>query len=339
MTFKKYSSLENHTNGKFIQACFDVAAQNGGNACEFVAREKIHGTNFSIIITKDSIQACKRSGPIGPTEKFFGYEDVMKDLDDVFKAVQKLLIDNGDGWNSMQIFGEYAGGNIQKEVDYGPKSFYVFDIFLDAPAAGISNGWWDDRSVQAFCEHHGLKIAPLIAHGSLEQLLKLPVEFNTIVPSLTWDNMYGYHAQPAPTDNVGEGLVIKPVYPLFLNNGSRVAIKYKTDKFKEKGKGKLPKIPVPLSDADKDLLNKLSEFSTKARISNVASHIGELNPKMFGKLLGITMHDLLTEAEREGISINQAEAPSKLKGELQKIVQVDVREYWTEQDFTVHKVE
>lgn len=280
MSFIKYSSLENHTNDKFIQKCFDAVAQGAGTVnTEFVAREKIHGTNFSIIITPDSIQAAKRSGPILVTEKFFGYEDLMSDLDPVLKEIQKDLVANMPSFKSIQIFGEYAGGNIQKEVDYGPKSFYVFDIYVDAPDSGFSHGWWADDKVQTFCDFRGLKIAPLVGRGTLEQMLKLPVEFDSIVPSLTWENMYGIHRQPEPKDNVAEGLVIKPNEPMFLSSGSRIAIKYKTDKFKEKGKAKAPKIPTPLSDTDKELLSKLSEFSTEARISNVASHIGELNQK------------------------------------------------------------
>ncbi|ADG59910.1 RNA ligase [Acinetobacter phage Acj9] len=333
--FQKYSSLENHTNAKFLQKCFDhVALTQGSINTQFVAREKIHGTNFSIIITKDSIQAAKRSGPITETEKFFGYEDLMADLKPVFVDVQKMLQSKDDGWNSIQIFGEYAGGNIQKEVDYGPKSFYVFDIYLDAPGAGISHGWWPDDSVQSFCEHNGLKIAPLVGRGTLEQMLKLPVEFNTIVPSLTWDNMYEVHAQPAPTDNVGEGLVIKPNVPMFLANGSRIAIKYKTDKFKEKGKATLPKIPVPLSEADLELLGKFSEFNTANRVSNVMSHIGEISQKDFPKVLGMTVHDIFTEAEREGITIDTAESPSKVKGELTNLVKGVVRDVWVTLDFS-----
>lgn len=331
MTFTKYSTLENHTNTKFIEKCFEAVAKNGGTVnTEFVAREKIHGTNFSIIITKESIQAAKRSGPIKETEKFFGYEDLMADLNDVFVKIQDMLKEHDDSWKSIQIFGEYAGDGIQKEVNYGPKSFYVFDIYLDAPGAGFSHGWWPDTSVELFCDHHGLKIAPLVGRGTLEQLLKLPVEFDSIVPSLTWSNMYNIHKQPEPTDNVAEGLVIKPNYPMFLPSGSRIAIKYKTDKFKEKGKSKAPKIPVPLPDNDLELLSKFSEYVTKGRISNVVSHIGEITSKDFGKVLGLTMRDIFVEADREGVSINNAEMPSKLKGELQKIVQSEIREIWVD---------
>lgn len=326
--FTKYSSLENHTNSKFLAKVFDHIAGLGTVYTEFVAREKIHGTNFSVIITKDSIQAAKRSGPIGELEKFFGYEDLMADLNPVFLDVQKMLKEKDDGWNSIQIFGEYAGGGIQKEVDYGEKSFYVFDIYLDAPGAGFSHGWWPDSSVEMFCDHHGLKIAPLVGRGTLEQMLKLPVEFDTIVPSLTWDNMYSMHLIPAAGDNIGEGLVIKPNEPMFLPNGSRIAIKYKTDKFKEKGKAKAPKIPTPLPPEDLELLSKFSEYVTAARVSNVVSHIGEITSKDFGKVMGLTMRDIFVEAEREGLTINDAQQPSKLKGQLQQIVQAEIRTIW-----------
>lgn len=51
------------------------------------------------------------------------------------------------------------------------------------------------------------------------------------------------------------------------------------------------------------------------------------------------MHDLLTEAEREGVTLVGANAPSKVKAELQKIVQVDVREFWVKYEFPVTNVE
>ncbi|MCO0615492.1 hypothetical protein M8756_19695, partial [Lutimaribacter sp. EGI FJ00015] len=82
--FEKYSTLENHYNGKFIErirnAGFDVSET-------WVAREKIHGTNFSVIVTKDSIQPAKRTGPILPAEDFFGYMVIMGRYNESFKAV------------------------------------------------------------------------------------------------------------------------------------------------------------------------------------------------------------------------------------------------------------
>ncbi len=332
--FKKYPSLENHTNAKFIEKCFEHIINVGpqiSDAVEFVAREKIHGTNFSIIITKDAITPAKRSGEIKPAEKFFGYEDLMADLDFVLKKVQKDLNENLPEFKSLQIFGEYAGPGIQKEVNYGDiKSLYVFDVYFDCESAGISHGWWPDSDVQTFCSRYGLKIAPLIARGPLTQLLKLPVEFESVVPTLTWQNMYFEHKQLPSAGNPAEGLVIKPNQPMFLHGGSRLAIKYKTDAFKEKSKGKLPKIPTPLPPEDLALLEQFNEFVTWNRVSNVISHIGEVTSKDFGKVLGLTMRDIFVEAEREGIVLNNAQQPSKFKAELQKLVQAEIRTKWLE---------
>lgn len=55
--FKKYSSLENHYNSKFIEKLYSLGLTGG----EWVAREKIHGTNFSLIIERDKVTCAKRT--------------------------------------------------------------------------------------------------------------------------------------------------------------------------------------------------------------------------------------------------------------------------------------
>lgn len=327
MSFQKYSSLENHTNGKFLTKVFHHLDVNGLRNTDFVARSKLHGTNFSVIITKDSIIPAKRTDVIGETEKFFGYEDLMKKYKDNFKLIQEEEFLE-DGVKTIQIFGEYAGGNIQKEVDYGEKDFYVFDIMIDG-------NYFPDNVVTSMCCNYGLKMCPLIGKGTLDELLKLPVEYESVVG--LYNSVFdtgiiiantSTFIQNEPNGNTEEGLVIKPIQPMFLPSGSRIAIKYKTDAFKEKGKGQSPKIPVPLTDNDKELLLKFSEYATTNRVRNVASHLGELVAKDFGKVLGLTMRDIFVEAEREGLTIDGAEMPSKLKGELQKIVQSTIQEIW-----------
>ncbi|UMM76402.1 RNA ligase [Escherichia phage UTI-E4] len=85
--FKKYSSLENHYNSKFIEKLYSLGLTGG----EWVAREKIHGTNFSLIIERDKVTCAKRTGPILPAEDFFGYEIILKNYSDSIKAVQDIM--------------------------------------------------------------------------------------------------------------------------------------------------------------------------------------------------------------------------------------------------------
>lgn len=345
MSFVKYSSLENHTNSKFLEKIVE-AITLGYCDNHFVAREKIHGTNFSVIITKDSIQPAKRSGPISETESFFGWQDLMAKYRKNFESVQQKLIEGhykqeiegSPGFvppvavEKVQIFGEYAGGGIQKEVDYGEKDFYAFDVMFDGK-------YINDISMTYFLLDHKLKVAPLIQTGTLEELLKLPVEFNTTIPAYNkrWNEseridgfVYTSIEVEGPTDNVGEGLVIKPVYPAFLGNGSRIAIKYKTDAFKEKGKGKAPKLPTPMTDKDIALATQFSEFITENRLSNVLSHIGEVTAKDFGKVMGFMMKDIFAEAKREEISIDVADSPSKVSKEIQHQVTTLIRSKWVD---------
>ena len=81
--FEKYSSLENHYNGKFIEkirgAGFDM------HTVEWVAREKIHGTNFSVIITPTEIVPAKRTGFVLEGESFFGHEDYHEEVQEFFR--------------------------------------------------------------------------------------------------------------------------------------------------------------------------------------------------------------------------------------------------------------
>lgn len=329
MEFKSYSSLENHHNGKFISKIRELALDSG----EWVAREKIHGTNFSVIITPDSITPCKRSGPILPSEGFFGYEIIMKRYAKAFEEIQASLA--GRTLSAVQIFGEFAGTGIQKGVDYGEKDFYVFDI------AHVAVNLWtyfDDRSVETLCNTYGLKMAPLIGRGKFEDLINLPNDFQIIVnrynelanSELERANVSVWFLKEG-TDNIAEGYVLKPNTPAWLPNGARVAIKCKNSKFSEKAKSdKLIQPPKELSPIDADVLMKFSEYATWNRVSNVISKWGEVNAKDFGKVLGLTMQDIFVEAEREGLEINHAEDPVMVKKQLQKLVGEVIRERWSE---------
>lgn len=331
--FEKYSTLENHYNGKFIERIrnegFDVTET-------WVAREKIHGTNFSVIVTKDSISAAKRTGPILPGEDFFGYEIVMKKYDAGFKAIQKILT---TGLNqvveSYQIFGEFAGGGIQKGVDYGAKDFYVFDIKVTTPNG---SDYIDDYMMTLMCNTFGFKMAPLLGRGKFDDLSRLPNMLDVVVneynkaaeEDLTAANLKIWDAVVSDS-NIAEGYVLKPCYPKFFANGSRVAIKCKNSKFSEKAKSDKPIKPkAELSEIDQDVLSKFAEYVTLNRVNNVISKIGEVGPKDFGKVMGWTVQDIFVEAEREGLEVIHTEQPDLVKKEITKLVQHMLRPAWIE---------
>lgn len=332
MEFNSYSSLENHHNGKFISKIREQALDSG----EWVAREKIHGTNFSVLITPDLIQPCKRSGVILSAENFFGYEIIMKRYKESFEGLRASL--SHLDLKSIQVFGEFAGGGIQKEVDYGEKEFYVFDMLMNY---GGEVSYAEDKVVEDLANHYGFKMAPLLGRGKFEDLIKIPNDFqsrvndfnalasggNTVETNETVWEVFADEEGP----NVSEGYVLKPNKPVYLPNGSRVAIKCKNSKFSEKKKSdKLIQPPKELSEIDADVLTKFSEYATWNRVSNVVSKWGEVTAKDFGKVMGLTLQDIFVEAEREGLEISQAEDPALVKKQLQKLVQEVIRERWSE---------
>lgn len=331
--FEKYSSLENHYNGKFIEkirgAGFDM------HTVEWVAREKIHGTNFSVIITPTEIVPAKRTGPILEGESFFGHEIIMKKYKNSFAKMQNML--NTMDLVSVQIFGEFAGGGIQKGVDYGEKDFYVFDILADQ---GGETQYWDDYVVESFATGLGLKLAPLLGRGSFAELSQYVNDFKSIVnyynelvdtTDLEHANKHVFGPQASSETGVAEGYVLKPVNPKFFNNGTRVAIKCKNSKFSEKAKSDKPiKAKVELTDTDKRVLEIFSEYVTWNRVSNVLSHIGTVTAKDFGRVMGLTMKDIINEAAREGHDMLFADNPSVVKKELTTLIQNTIRSKWHE---------
>lgn len=328
--FEKYSSLENHYNGKFIEkirnAGFDVTEP-------WVAREKIHGTNFSIIIERDAVTCAKRTGPILAGEDFFGYEIVLKKYNDSIKAVQHTIKEG----SSMQIFGEFAGGGIQKGVDYGEKDFYVFDILVKT--AEGTNQFVDDYMMEQICNTFGFKLAPLLGRGKFDELSKLPNDLDVVVhrynKAIEAHGLKEANSTPFQVEvenkNVAEGYVLKPCYPKFFPNGTRVAIKCKNSKFSEKSKSDKPiKAKAVLTDVDKVALSTLAAYATLNRVNNVISKIGQIGPKDFGKVMGLTVQDILEEAAREEIFITDADQPDVVKKELVTYVQGVIRPVWIE---------
>jgi Rnl2 family RNA ligase len=331
--FKKYSSLENHYNSKFIEKLYSLGLTGG----EWVAREKIHGTNFSLIIERDKVTCAKRTGPILPAEDFYGYEIVLKKYDKAIKGVQEVMDSISTSVPvTYQVFGEFAGGGIQKGVDYGEKDFYVFDIIINTESGDTY--YMSDYEMQDFCNTFGFKMAPMLGRGTFDALIMIPNDLDSVLAAynvtasedLVEANNCVFDANVIG-DNTAEGYVLKPCFPKWLPNGARVAIKCKNSKFSEKKKSDKPiKAKVELSKADNKLVGILACYVTLNRVNNVISKIGEIGPKDFGKVMGLTVQDILEETSREGITLTQADNPSLIKKELVKMVQDVLRPAWIE---------
>lgn len=330
--FEKYSSLENHYNGKFIER---IRGEGLDVTETWVAREKIHGTNFSVIVTRDSVTPAKRTGPILPGEDFFGYTVIMAKYAKSFQALQDSLKDSKTVY---QIYGEFAGGGIQKGVDYGEKDFYVFDATVTTESGETT--YIDDFFLENMCNLLGLKMAPLLGRGKFDDLARLPNDFDVVVGDYNYmvehtnikaANCHVFGIEPGES-NIAEGYVLKPCYPKFFTNGSRVAIKCKNSKFSEKAKSDKPiKAKVVMTERDESVFATLAEYVTINRVKNVISHIGAVTPKDFGKVMGLTVQDLFTEVAREDIDwMADADNADVVKKAVITRVQEVLRPQWIE---------
>lgn len=296
MTFNKFCSIENAYNTKFInkirEECYEFVDKP-----IWVVTEKIHGANFSVMLNDyDELVCCKRSGEILPDEKFFSYQEVVRKYGENIKR----LIKHFRGLyqtNNVQVFGEIYGGNsndqvkskfgsIQKEVFYTPKiEFAMFQVLIN------TNTWVNVFDVMREGAVYGVPVAPRLFVGTLDDALNYTNEFDSVVAK-----NHGYVFD----NNTCEGVVIEPITPLMLSNGSRVIIKNKNSKFTERKSA--PRTfnvtDNQLDDDVKPLLTEIESLVNINRVNAVTSKLGEVTNKDIGKIIGLTSKDVLEELDK-----------------------------------------
>lgn len=304
LEFKKYSSIENSFSREFMEHVVAEMPQD----LEYVVQEKVHGANTSFLCDGIDVGFAKRTSILVAGEQFYEYPELLEHYRD---RVLNLFVDIKAKYpevTHISVFGEMFGGLyphdsvktshklslIQKGVCYTPEhEFYAFDIFLFTEDGGR---FLPVDDVNEFFETHGFFYAKTLFRGTLIECLRHPNDFQSKIAE--WLGL------PAIMDNICEGIVIRPVVPMYLRNGSRVLIKSKNDRFAEKKsvkqRNKLFAEPVPYSDALKALIEEGETYVTQNRLTNVVSHIGEVHfPKDFGKVMGLFSKDALDDFLKE----------------------------------------
>ncbi len=218
---------------------------------------------------------------------------------------------------TIVIYGELAGQGVQREVQYGEKAFFAYDIFF--PETGKWCDW--DDCVDAF-KH-------------VEMLYTNELSRGTLTEQLERDPMFRSTHTPADFDgeNVAEGFVVKQLRnEQKLHNGSRAVLKVKNEKFKERKlkAGKVPRPKLVLTPEQEELHMQFSLYLTSNRLSNVMSKIGTVNGKQFGMVVGKLIQDAKNEFERDEqdeVAIDK-EMWQVLKNPLSNLANELVREHW-----------
>ena len=304
LQFKKYNSIENTFDKDFMEKI----RLEGLDKQEFVVQEKVHGSNFCFVTDGITITAGKRTGFIEADEKFYDYEELLERykqrVTNLFSIVKTKFTDV----QTLSIFGEMFGGKyphpevkndnrtmlIQKGVSYCPQhEFYAFDLYVNTSETGY---FLSVDEANALFEQGGFFYAKSLFSGSLDDCLRYPNEFPSQISA--WLGL------PPIDDNICEGVVIRPVSPCYLSNGSRVLLKSKNARFAEKKavKKRAPKLLIePTYSVELNaLLPVTEEYITENRLNNVMSKIGQISiPKETGKLIGLFSKDILDDFLKE----------------------------------------
>ena len=331
--FKKYPSLTNASQSKFIDNV-KLFVQNQ----LWIVTEKIHGANFQVIFDKyGKMNFASRNQFLGEFASFYDLPGLKETKYKEKTLVQRLtdlydflLLYYGNMLEKVNIYGEYAGtltqGNsVQKEVQYGPQDFYIFDIMV---TTNDNEFFLNKLVVRELCEIYNLaQPALLFVSPNFELALQVPNDFD----SISGDHRYSkevYDKELTFTGkNITEGVVIEPVEVQFYKY-SRIIIKNKNQKFSENHSSKPMKKESILSEDEQQFFDLIKGYSNTNRVSNICSHYGfsarEDVQKNFGLLVKETLQDAINDIKKDVDDIELLEKVIKL---FSKSIANSVREH------------
>lgn len=281
MKFHKYDSIIND-----YKTVYTSRALPDGM---WIATEKVHGSNLSILVTKDDVKVASRNSIIDSYSQF--YRILNASSPDVFEKARRIflyLIKQRPSATQVTLFGELAGGRygkltsgtrIQKGVDYSPNNFFIgFDI-------GI---YYDNNmfvympklaALQLF-KDFGIFSVPVLATDTREEIMSFDPSIPTRVPAL--------FDLPDIDGNLMEGAVFSPDITHYFGTGERIIFKKVNEQFLEKKSFKENKVQKKPDDISEELAAAIEEVSlyiNNNKLSHVLSHFSDLKSSDFGMLL------------------------------------------------------
>jgi Rnl2 family RNA ligase len=273
--FSEYEHMENYNNViKFLKT--DVVS-----GIQFIALEKIHGTNYSFLCDGTNVTPCKRSSSLGTDSSYYGHgEPFMRyknDIISIFNYIKQITTLKSDlvSIKQIQLYCELFGGNFKGKTNKGYKCVQKNTNYLASNEimAYDLKLTFDDNSyiyydMSKLIELFGmltlnLKLVPIVKIGFLHEIMALNPKFITNVPKI-------FNLEDIE-DNFAEGYVVKPMNEMKFNNDecSRLIFKYKNPSFLEVIKDINP---VKKTASIKQIyLDKLKVYVTKNRFNNLVT--------------------------------------------------------------------
>jgi len=259
---------------------------------KYCVTEKVHGSNLAMYMNQDEFKVAKRNSFIQDGENFFQYLRMKESNGYKVRNLWNQLVNEGYEIDELIVYGELFGGSyphsdierisnvqkIQKGVWYSPDiNFYVFDIL-------VNDKFLPMDEVCRLCEEVDMFYARIIFVGTFDECMIHSNQFQTKIPEWLSLPLFDPNEKHEVTrmiidkmsietglqmiekkityyGNICEGIVIKPIIPLFYDDGNRVILKSKNDIFKVVSReGKEKRETKELSEYAMDTLELISLY-------------------------------------------------------------------------------
>ena len=333
--FRKYPKIENAYKEPVITA---ITNRGIHKKTQWHVFEKIDGSNLGIIDTDNGIEFMKRTSIIKAGDGFFNIHRIKKKYTDCCLELYQAIKHAYKGVVQIILYGELYGGiypdhdvdkYINRNVFYSPTLEYIaFDILLKIKdTSGNVNErfeqWLTYDEYEPLLQRARIPYLKPLMKGTFEEALQYQNDFVTTLPAL-------HGLKPTETNNIVEGVVIKPVQNILLK-GNKIMIKNKNDANQEimdrsavnkkfKFKVNMPKNLAPKIEA-------IYQYITEPRLNAVLSKIGVVqNTKSdFSKVLKAFSGDILEEYVSDyTLSKKELKQVKKIMGSATLLI---VREY------------
>jgi len=289
MEFTKYAEMENSYRIKFLDR---IEQLYSFDTLSCSVTEKIHGASFSIWYDGTDIKYAKRTAFISEFSNFYNWTEAIERGDFDKKIVELYKLSGAT--EHVALFGELCGGNyphpdvpdsneraVQKGVYYCPvEQFVPFDLKVDNIYMGTGSFAMNMKKLDIVC-------APLLFEGSLTDCLNYKNDGESVLYK-------AYRLPKLPSDNIMEGVVIKPCENLYMGN-TRIIIKNKNSKHSEKDRVKKVYTPIEFAAIEQKYIDILVSYLNENRIRNVLSKLGDVTQKDFSKLVGLVSGDCVKD--------------------------------------------
>ena len=276
---------------------------------DWVVTEKVHGSNFCVYYRDGQINFGKRNSLLKEDDWFYNYQLIQEKLTQNIRQLSQII-----NHSQIVVYGELFGGwypshhqwtgpvgtrinqkgvslipfeerAVQEGIYYSPHlEFMVFDVaIIEQDKLQFMNFF----QMEKYLKQTDFFYTKALLIGNFQAVQKYDLNFDSHIPS-----QLGLSSLPMNT-NIAEGVVIKPVEPVFIKdkkgNEVRCLVKKKHPKFQEISDD------FSLSDAQKSYEFIFLKLVNQNRLQAVVSKMGRITPDNKDVIIQSLIEDTWTD--------------------------------------------